>query len=122
MASRLTFSSIGQYARTIVFHDLFDHLRTAHDPFAFRNQIRLGHVEEVEIRGAAIEFDAGAMGVPDEIVDGLGRALLDHELLGDALFHQLTGGRRADHLDVTVRTAGTRSSSAASVRLGATSS
>src|SRR3972149_1493155 len=94
--------SVGQDARVIVFHHVFDNLGTADDTFAFRNELRLSHVEEIEVGGAAIELYASLVGVLDEIVDSLGRSGLDHELLCYALLHQLAGRRRANHVDLVV--------------------
>src|SRR5512135_915478 len=73
----------------ILFHDLLDQVRTADDAFALGNEVFLGHVEQVEVRRAAVELRARLVRILDEVVDRLRRALLDEELLRDAFLHQL---------------------------------
>src|SRR5262249_26091095 len=43
----------------VAFHHFLDHVGTANDPRALRDEVVLGHVEQVEVRRAAIELNAG---------------------------------------------------------------
>src|SRR5690242_1100918 len=69
----------------VFFHDLFDQVRAADYPLAFGDQVVLGHVEKIEVGRAAVEPRARLVCVLDEVVDRLGRARLDEQLLGDTL-------------------------------------
>ena len=84
----------------IALHDLFDHVGTADNACAFRNQIVLRHREKIEVRRAAIEFYARLMRILDEVVDAFRRTWLDEEFFGFALFHQAPGGCRTNDFDV----------------------
>src|SRR5487761_2675935 len=55
----------------VFFHDLLDQVCAADDAFALRNEVVLGHVEQVEIRRAAVELRPRLVRVLDEVVDRL---------------------------------------------------
>src|SRR5487761_1956916 len=82
--------------QTLVFvlHDAFDEICAADDAAAFGNQVRLGHVEQIEVGRAAIELRAGLVGILDEIEHGFWGPRLHEQLFGDALLHEAPGGRR----------------------------
>src|SRR5690349_13107380 len=92
----------------VAFHHLLDEVGAPDDPLALGDEVVLRHVEEVEVGRAAVELRARLVGILDEVVDGLGRAGLHHELLGHALLHEPSGGRGTDHLDVVLHRRGDR--------------
>jgi hypothetical protein len=73
--------SVREDLAVFFFRHLFDQVRAADDPFALGNQVVLGHVEQIEIRRAAVELGARFVRVLDEVIDGFRRTRLDEELL-----------------------------------------
>src|SRR5512138_2350842 len=97
--------SVGHHL-AVFFHHLFDEVRPADHSLALGDEVFLLHVEEVEVRRAAVELDARLVRFLDEVVDRLGRAFLHPELLRDALLHQAPGGGGADDFHLVVHRRG----------------